>query len=78
MYMPRKATIFRTTLLLLGMMLWTSPSWGQTTTYAGKLVGGVKYEIPGWFKDSFLELESDAAEAAEADRHAIVFVHAPE
>lgn len=44
----------------------------------GRLTGGEKYDIPHWFKQSFLEFAEDAADAAEADRHAMVFVHAPE
>ena len=47
-------------------------------TTPGKFTGGVKYDIPEWFKDSFLELADDAAEAAAADRHAMWFIHAPE
>ena len=48
------------------------------TLAAGTLTGGEKYEIPGWFKESFLEFADDAEEAAEADKHALVFIHSPE
>jgi len=41
----------------------------------GRVTGGTKYTIPAWFKTSFLELTEDAAEAAEADRHLMLFMH---
>ena len=47
-------------------------------TEPGRLTGGEKYEIPHWFKDSFLELADDAAEAAEADKHAVLFMYLDE
>ncbi len=49
-----------------------------TAQAAGTLTGGEKYDIPSWFKQSFLELADDAEEAAEADKHALVFIHSPE
>lgn len=45
---------------------------------AGRLTGGVRYQIPGWFKDSFLEIAEDAAEAAAAGRHVMLFIHLDE
>ena len=50
----------------------------SVTLAAGTLTGGEKYQIPGWFKESFLEFSEDAVEAAEADKHALVFIHSPE
>ncbi len=44
----------------------------------GRLTGGKRYEIPGWFKSSFLELADDAAEAAEADKHVMLYMHLDE
>ncbi|HEY5720603.1 MAG TPA: thioredoxin fold domain-containing protein, partial [Gammaproteobacteria bacterium] len=41
----------------------------------GRLVGGSSYALPGWFKQSFLELADDASEAAEADKHVLLFMH---
>lgn len=41
----------------------------------GRVTGGTKYTIPAWFKSSFLELADDAAEAAESDRHLMLFMH---
>jgi hypothetical protein len=45
---------------------------------AGRMTGGQQYEIPEWFTQSFLDIADDAAEAAEADRHAMLFIHADE
>ena len=61
--------------LMAGLALAT---YAATSLAAGVLTGGEKYQIPDWFKESFLELADDAEEAAEADRHALVFIHAPE
>jgi len=44
-------------------------------TAPGKLTGGIAYQLPDWFKESFLELAEDAAEAAEADKHVMLFMH---
>jgi len=41
----------------------------------GKLVGGKPFEIPDWFKDSFLEIAEDVAEADEAGKHVLLFFH---
>ncbi len=39
----------------------------------GTLSGGIKHEMPGWFKQSFLEIADDAEEAGEAGKHVILF-----
>lgn len=44
----------------------------------GRVTGGEKYEIPEWFTQSFLDISEDAAEAAQADRHAMLFIHSQE
>ena len=44
----------------------------------GRLTGGIRYAIPDWFKQSFLEIAEDAAEAGEADRHVMLFMHLDE
>ena len=42
---------------------------------AGKIVGIESFDTPAWFKDSFLDINEDAAEAALAGRHLLVFFH---
>ncbi len=41
----------------------------------GKVTGGISYEIPNWFKQSFLEIADDVEEAADADKHVLLFFH---
>lgn len=45
----------------------------HTAHAAGKLTGGKNHRAPDWFKESFLDLKEDAAEAAAANKHTIVF-----
>ena len=44
----------------------------------GRLTGGQAYEMPGWFKKSFLVLSEDAGEAARQGRHLMLFLHLTE
>jgi len=39
----------------------------------GRLSGGIKHEMPTWFKQSFLEIAEDVDEASEAGRHVMLF-----
>lgn len=40
----------------------------------GKVTGGMAHEHPAWFKDSFLDFKEDASEAAEENKHTILFM----
>jgi thioredoxin-related protein len=44
----------------------------------GRLTGGQIYELPGWFKKSFLVLSEDVQEAREQGRHVMLFMHLAE
>lgn len=44
-------------------------------TTPGKVTGGINYEIPNWFKESFLEIADDVEEAAEENKHVMLFMH---
>ncbi len=46
----------------------TSNTWAS-----GKVIGGKNFHSPDWFKDSFLDLKEDAAEAAAEGKHAMLF-----
>lgn len=50
-------------------------SYAATPTNAGQVVGGVEHEMPDWFKESFLEIQADAQEAASANKHVMLFFH---
>jgi thioredoxin-related protein len=41
----------------------------------GSVTGGIAYEIPQWFKQSFLEIADDVSEADEANKHVLLFFH---
>lgn len=45
----------------------------ESPPVAGQLLGAVHVEKPEWFKESFLDFREDAAEAAEAGKHMLVF-----
>ena len=55
-----------------------SPPLSADESTAGQLTGGVKYEIPGWFKESFLELADDVEEAAAENKHVLLYFHLDE
>lgn len=56
----------------LSYFLFTVPAIGADFV---KSDGTVTYSIPGWFKESFLEIKEDSREAAESDKHVILFMH---
>ena len=37
------------------------------------MIGGVAHEVPGWFKESFLEIGDDVQEAKEDGKHVLLF-----
>lgn len=43
--------------------------------FAAKVGGTLKSEIPGWFKESFLDLSDDVAEARQNNRRLMIYFH---
>lgn len=41
----------------------------------GKVTGGMPIHQPEWFKESFLDIAEDVAEAGESGKHLILFMH---
>ena len=41
----------------------------------GKVIGATEVVIPEWFKDSFLDFREEVEEAAEADKHVLIYFH---
>jgi len=41
----------------------------------GKIVGGKVSELPGWFKDSFLDIAEDVEEAKDENKHLMLYMH---
>ena len=44
----------------------------------GEPKGGVAYDLPKWFKPSFLDFREDVLEARERGRHVMLFLHLDE
>jgi thioredoxin-related protein len=59
--------------LLLASSIISFAETPQPTT--GKIVGGVAHDMPSWFKQSFLEFAEDAQEAADENKHVLLFFH---
>ena len=72
--MHRLQRLARSLVLLLVWAL----ACGALAAEQGRLTGGKRYAIPDWFKQSFLEFADDASDAAEADKHVMLFMHLDE
>lgn len=48
-----------------------------TAAYAaqGKIQGEESYTLPGWFKESFLEIQDEISDARDNNRHIMLFMH---
>jgi thioredoxin-related protein len=57
---------------LIFLLLWLTAA---AQAAPGKLVGERDYDLPDWFKFSFLELQDDIREASQADKHVMLFMH---
>jgi thioredoxin-related protein len=69
---------YKTLLRVLAVMVLVLPPVAGADTPRGRLTGGVKYELPGWFKTSFLVLNEDVVEATQRGRHVMLFMHLEE
>ncbi len=69
-----KRPLFSLVLLLLFTAL-PGLTLSSAATAAGRITGGVEYEPPEWFKESFLEIAEDVDEAKEAGKHVMLFFH---
>ena len=66
-------TILRTFALGLGLTLFFGVGAHAATETRGEISGGVNHVAPGWFKESFLEIQDDVDEATEEGKHVILF-----
>lgn len=64
--------------LVIAMTVSFLPAAAGADTPRGRLTGGQAYELPGWFKKSFLALSEDVQEAREQGRHVMLFMHLDE
>ncbi len=61
-------------LVFLGVLAaWSSSNMAAEAPKRGMIQGGVEHAVPAWFKDSFLEIDEDVEEAADADKHVLLF-----
>ena len=60
--------------LVVALLTCFISAWASQTS-PGKYTGGEHYDIPAWFKDSFLDIAEDATEAGESDKHLLLFMH---
>jgi len=70
---PRSKTLSLLPLLLVCLVMPGFSHAQESTATRGTTSGGAPYEAPDWFKDSFLEIGEDAAEAGAADKHLMLF-----
>jgi len=62
--------------LLLTLSLFLALGYGLANAEAtkrGEITGGVMHAAPDWFKESFLEIADDVAEANESGKHVLLF-----
>jgi len=59
----------------VGIAMLLSPLHAADDARQGVVLGGKVSEHPAWFKESFLDIAEDAAEAAEAEKHVMLFLH---
>lgn len=62
-------------LTAFAVMILVLPPVAGADTPRGRVTGGVNYELPGWFKSSFLILNEDVEEASKRGRHLMLFGH---
>jgi thioredoxin-related protein len=70
--------ISATLLLVFAVMVSSPPAAVGDEAPRGRLTGGVKYDLPGWFKKSFLVMQEDVEEASQQGRHLMLFMHLDE
>ncbi|MCG8428552.1 MAG: thioredoxin fold domain-containing protein [Chromatiales bacterium] len=68
--------MIRTTAFASLLLLWLiTMTPAIAATQPGKVTGGKISEHPSWFKESFLDIAEDVEEAADSDKHVILFMH---
>lgn len=60
---------------LILMTVLSSGLLNDVSARTGKITGGQSFEMPDWFKASFLEIHNDAKEAGEAGKHLMLYMH---
>lgn len=73
----KHATTISSTIALLLLLSAYTPQAIATSTPAkqGEFLGAMDTEYPDWFKDSFLDLKEDVAEATESGKRLVLFFY---
>ncbi len=50
-------------------------AYGQSFAKEGVITGGVNYEMPTWFTDSFLDISEDVEDALDEDKTILLYFH---
>lgn len=58
--------------IMSSLMLFSSP---LAFAQQGAVTGGIHFDIPDWFKTSFLEIAEDVEEANDEGKHVMLFMH---
>jgi thioredoxin-related protein len=64
-----------TTCFLLTLSTFPLANESELTKADGQVKGIAGYDIPAWFKESFLEISDDASEAGDSGKHLLLFFH---
>jgi thioredoxin-related protein len=67
--------IFTLLLSFCTFSLISSSAVSDTAKPRGKVLGAKISEHPDWFKESFLDISEDIAEASDNDKHVMLFLH---
>ena len=72
--MPKILMYFLSSILSL-MVLVSTNSFASESSKKGQFFGGLNTEYPAWFKESFLDLPEDLADASRSAKRIIIFFH---
>ncbi len=61
--------------VLSSFFVFSSVYAAEPSPQLGVVSGGIVYETPSWFKESFLEIAEDIEEANEENKHVMLFMH---
>ena len=62
-------------LLIVSIVILSTPSLYAKEAVQGVILGTKISEHPAWFKESFLDISEDVAEASESNKHVMLFLH---
>ncbi len=70
-----KLNIWSIVILTVSIFILSGPSLYAEGTTQGIILGTKMSEHPAWFKESFLDISEDVAEASDSNKHVMLFFH---